>query len=132
VFNGNVANLGEGYFKVTARNVGDGETSISSAEAPAMYITNIDATVHVADAGSYANIQLKTELSSLKYDLIIEFYQGDTSIGTMVREDLTTLIQSVSYNRNGVIADGMKITIIIYPPSNEYEQEKIEYTWTKA
>ena len=130
-FDGNVANLGEGYFKVTARNVGDGTTSISSAESSAVYITNVDATIAVADAGSYANIQIKTELKNFKYDIVIEFYQGDTQIGIMSKEDQTSSIQQVTFNRNGKIADGMKITVIIYPPSSEYEQEKIEYNWTK-
>ena len=133
VFDGNVANLGEGYFKVTARNVGDGKSSISSAESSAFYITNIDASITVADSGQgYANVYLDTDIANVKYSLVIVYYQGEDNIGTSSSENLTDKVQKVYYNRGGKVADRMEITIIMYPPSGEYEQKTITYTWTKA
>ena len=133
VFDGNVANLGEGYFKVTARNVGDGKSSISSAESSAFYITNIDASITVADSGQgYANVYLDTDIANVKYSLVIVYYQGENNIGTSSSENLTDKVQKVYYNRGGKVADRMEITIIMYPPSGEYEQKTITYTWTKA
>ena len=131
-FDGNVSNLGEGYFTVTARNVGDGVTSISSAESEPFYITNVEASITVADSGNgYANIYLDTDIENVKYDITIVYYAAGEKIRTSTNGNLTNKLQKAYYNQGGKIADKMEITIVLYPPSNDFETRTINYTWEK-
>ena len=133
VFDGNVASLGAGYYEVTARNVGDGISSISSAESNTLYISNTEAKIEVADQNNgQAKIKVATEIENIKYDIQVKFYQGGVELDSWQKTNCTTPTQTVMYNRgNQGIADKLVITVILIPPNQHFESETLEYTWTR-
>lgn len=134
VFDGNVKNLGAGYFTVTARNVGDGITSISSAESNPLYISNADARIIVADQGDGSvKIKIDTEIADLKYDIQVKFYDdGGDYIDSWQKTGAKTNTQTVIYNRGGKVAAKLEITVVLIPPSDEFGTETIEETWERT
>ena len=135
VFDGNVKNLGAGYFTVTARNVGDGVTSISSAESNPLYISNADAEIIIADQGDGSvKIIIDTEITNLKYDIQVKFYDdGGDYIDSWQKTGATAKSQKVLYNRGGgKVASKLEITVVLIPPSDEFGTETIEETWERT
>ena len=132
-FDGDIDSLPSGYHTITARNIGDGVSTISSAQSNPEKVEKVNTTVNAKKISSRINFSVSTDLDKTKYAVTIKvdikYYSGDelvyTTTGKTVEEGKTFSELSV-HNEKEV--DRVEITVTIsYTGFNN-----VTYTETKV
>lgn len=120
-FSGDYSDIPAGPHIVSAKNIGDGSTTITSALSNELPVYRTDVTISVTPiTNNRVNVLISTSQSTITYDMKVTFYNGDSVIDSIEYKDKTTLNQVVSYSRNGTIASKIVIEVTVKSSSGNH------------
>ncbi len=131
-FSGDYSSISNGKHTVCAKNIGDGSTTLDSSLSDTLTIYKSDAEIVVTKlTNNRLNVTIKTTESELLYDMQIDYYNNDNLIDTQVFTNTSAINspQTITYKRNGTLADMVIITVSIKDQSdNLCDQIITEYS----
>lgn len=115
-FSGNMAELPAGVYVIKARNPGDGKSLLASAFSNEVTVFYTDVEVRFQLSGNLLTMVLNTKMVNFRYDLEMDFYDGQSLIESVRDTDKTNKTQQVNlirFNQNNKKATRVVVRVII-------------------
>ncbi len=127
-FNGDVKTLSKGVYTVSAINVGDGITTLSSSSCDInIYYSAVNVSFTVL-TNNKVRMDLEYE-DSINYDFDVYFYSGTELIDFISYDNCSDAYRTLSLSRGETISDRFIVIIKVYNVSNTamYDELEVEY-----
>lgn len=132
-FSGNMADLPAGVYVIKARNPGDGTTLLASAYSNEITVFYTDVEVKFQLSGTLLTTVLNTKMVNFRYDLEMDYYDGDGLIESVRDTDKTGKTQQVNlvrFNKGNRKATRVVVRVIIKSETTA-DTDTVTAEWTE-